>query len=66
MGYRTLTEGDLEVMNRPKGANRHFLNLLDMSKETGLDALCIVMAKYEVHKACIFVSRTLAQPADDS
>lgn len=28
-GYRTLTDGDIERMNRLKGVSRHFCSLLD-------------------------------------
>ena len=31
-GYRTLSPGDIEVMNRLKGVSRHFLSLLDTAK----------------------------------
>ena len=28
-GYRTLTDGDIEPMNRLNGVSRHYCNLLD-------------------------------------
>jgi hypothetical protein len=31
-GYRTLTAGDIERMNRLKGVSRHFCSLLDTSE----------------------------------
>lgn len=48
-GYRTLTPGDIEVMNRMKDVSRHFLNLLDTAKETGADPRWVVMAKHAVN-----------------
>jgi hypothetical protein len=32
-GYRTLTAGDIERMNRLKGVSRHFCSLLDTERE---------------------------------
>ncbi|MGS6326067.1 DUF7681 family protein, partial [Enterobacter hormaechei] len=32
-GYRTLSPGDIERMNRLKGVSRHFCNLLDTERE---------------------------------
>lgn len=32
-GYRTLTPGDIERMNRLKGVSRHFCRLLDTERE---------------------------------
>lgn len=31
-GYRTLTDGDIERMNRLKGVSRHFCSLLDTER----------------------------------
>jgi len=31
-GYRTLTDGDIERMNRIKGVSRHFCSLLDTER----------------------------------
>lgn len=31
-GYRTLTAGDIERMNRLKGVSRHFCSLLDTER----------------------------------
>lgn len=64
-GYRTLTAGDIEVMNRFKDASRHFLNLLDTAKETGGDPRWIAMAKTEMQKACMSACRAVAKPDDD-
>ncbi|WP_147196001.1 hypothetical protein [Pantoea sp. CCBC3-3-1] len=64
-GYRTLTAGDIEVMNRLKDVSRHFLNLLETSKETGANPRWIAMAKTEMQKACMFACRAVAQPDDD-
>lgn len=64
-GYRTLTPGDIEVMNRFKDVSRHFLNLLDTAKEVGADPRWVAMAKTEMQKACMSARRAVAQPDDD-
>ncbi|WP_306587644.1 Acb2/Tad1 domain-containing protein [Hafnia paralvei] len=64
-GYRTLTSGDIEVMNRFKEISRHFLNLLDTAKETGADPRWVATAKTEMQKACMFACRSVAKPDDD-
>lgn len=64
-GYRTLTAGDIEVMNRFKDASRHFINLLDTAKETGADPRWVAMAKTEMQKACMSACRSVAKPDDD-
>lgn len=64
-GYRTLTTGDIEVMNRLKDVSRHFLNLLETSKETGADPRWVAMAKTQMQQACMFACRAVAQPDDD-
>ena len=64
-GYRTLTTGDIEVMNRLKDVSRHFLSLLDTAKEAGADPRWVAMAKTEMQKACMFACRSVAKPDDD-
>ncbi|WP_426817913.1 DUF7681 family protein [Winslowiella sp. 2C04] len=64
-GYRTLTTGDIEVMNRLKDVSRHFLNLLETSKETGADPRWVALAKTQMQLACMFACRAVAQPDDD-
>ncbi|WP_241648909.1 DUF7681 family protein [Rosenbergiella collisarenosi] len=64
-GYRTLSEGDIQVMNTLKGVSRHFLSLLDTAKETGADHRWLAMAKTEMQQACMFACRAVAQPDDD-
>lgn len=64
-GYRTLTPGDIEVMNRLKDVSRHFLSLLETSKETGADPRWVAMAKTQMQQACMFACRAVAQPDDD-
>lgn len=64
-GYRTLTPGDIEVMNRLKDVSRHFLSLLETSKETGADPRWLAMAKTQMQQACMFGCRAVAQPDDD-
>lgn len=65
-GYRTLTNSDIEVMNRLKDVSRHFLNLLETAKKTGADLRWAAMAKAEMQKACMFACRSVAKPDDDS
>lgn len=64
-GYRTLTPVDIEVMNRLKDVSRHFLSLLETSKETGADPRWVEMAKTQMQQACMFGCRAVAQPDDD-
>lgn len=64
-GYRTLTAGDIEVMNRLKDVSRHFISLLDTAKETGADPRWVSMARTEMQKACMFACRSVALPDDD-
>ncbi|WPO96908.1 hypothetical protein SFA32_08175 [Buttiauxella sp. HR94] len=64
-GYRRLTSGDIEVMNRLKDVSRHFLNLLDTAEETGADPRWVAMAKTGMEKACVFACRSIVQPDDD-
>lgn len=64
-GYRPLSTGDIEVMNRFKDASRHFINLLETSKETGADPRWLAMAKTEMQKACMFACRAVAKPDED-
>lgn len=64
-GYRTLTDGDIQLMNRFKDVSRHFINLLDTAKETGADPRWVAMARTEMQKACMFACRAVAKPDDD-
>lgn len=64
-GYRTLTPGDIEVMNRLKDVSRHFISLLNTAKDTGADPRWVAMAKTEMQKACMSACRAVAQPDDD-
>lgn len=64
-GYRILTAGDIEQMNRLKDVSRHFINLLETAKESGADLRWLAMAKTEMQKACMFGCRAVAQPDDD-
>ncbi len=64
-GYRTLTTGDIQVMNRFKEVSRHFINLLDTAKETGADPRWVAIAKTEMQKACMFACRSVAKPDDE-
>lgn len=61
-GYRTLTPGDIEVMNRLKDVSRHFLNLLDTSKETGADPAGLRWQKRRCKKpVCLPVVQLLSR-----
>ncbi|RRZ93676.1 hypothetical protein EGK14_07735 [Erwinia sp. 198] len=56
---------EVEVMNRLKDVSRHFLNLLETSKETGADQRWIAQAKTAMQHACMYGCRAVAQPDDD-
>lgn len=64
-GYRTLTEGDKEKMNRLKDVSRHFINLLETAKESGADPRWIARARTAMQDACMFGCRAVAKPDDD-
>lgn len=79
-GYRTLTSGDIERMNRLKAASRHFCNLIDTEKgnvsaelvETGNHsqdaneaARCISIARTKMQEACMWACRAVARPDSD-
>ncbi len=64
-GYRTLTLGDIEQMNRLKDVSRHFLNLLETAKESGADPRWLAIAKTDMQTACMAACRAVARPDDD-
>ncbi|MFP1759826.1 Acb2/Tad1 domain-containing protein [Lonsdalea quercina] len=79
-GYRTLTAGDIERMNRIKGVSRHFCNLLDTERETVSSELsdsgnhsqesheaarCIAIARKKMQEACMWACRAIARPDAD-
>ncbi|HIH5626314.1 Acb2/Tad1 domain-containing protein [Kluyvera ascorbata] len=79
-GYRTLTPGDIERMNRLKGVSRHFCSLLDTEKEgvsselsdTGNHsaeareaARCLAIARTKMQEACMWACRAVARPDAD-
>lgn len=79
-GYRTLTPGDIERMNRLKGVSRHFCNLLDTerdmvnaelsdtgnhSAEAHESARCLAIARTKMQEACMWACRAVARPDDD-
>lgn len=64
-GYRTLNEGDIQVMNQLKDVSRQFLILLEAARETGADPRWVSMAKTEMQKACMSACRAVAKPDDD-
>lgn len=60
-GYRTLTPGDIERMNRLKGVSRRFCSLLDTERENVSDELSASgNNSSEAHEAarCIAIART--------
>lgn len=65
-GYRTLSDGEIEVMNRLKAASAHFINLLETSKETGADPRWCARARTAMQEACMFGCRAVAKPDDNS
>ncbi|HBR3279591.1 hypothetical protein JQ762_19245 [Klebsiella pneumoniae] len=80
-GYRTLTAGDTERMNRLKGVSRHFCSLLDTEREVAAaevvergsqaeteraEALrCLAIARTKMQEACMWACRSVARPDAD-
>ncbi|EFE93964.1 DUF7681 family protein [Serratia odorifera] len=79
-GYRTLTPGDIERMNRLKGVSRHFCSLLDTEREaiaaelseTGNHSAeaheasrCLAIARTKMQEACMWACRAVARPDAD-
>lgn len=79
-GYRTLTDGDIERMNRLKGVSRHFCNLLDTERENVSAELsetanhsveaqeaarCLAIARTKMQEACMWACRAVARPDAD-
>lgn len=79
-GYRTLTPGDIERMNRLKNTSRHFCNLIETERnavaaelcETGNQsaeaheaARCLVIARTKMQEACMWACRAVARPDSD-
>lgn len=79
-GYRTLTPGDIERMNRLKGVSRHFCSLLDTEREvvnlekaeTGNHSVeaseaarCLAIARTKMQEACMWACRAVARPDAD-
>ncbi|ARD61572.1 hypothetical protein Y71_17175 [Kosakonia radicincitans DSM 16656] len=80
-GYRTLTPGDIERMNRFKDISRHFCSLLDTEHECLVaevvarghkseteraEALrCLAIARTKMQEACMWASRAVARPDAD-
>lgn len=80
-GYRTLTAGDIERMNRLKGVSRHFCSLLDTEREVATaevvergsqaetdraEALrCLAIARTKMQEACMWACRAVARPDSD-
>jgi len=79
-GYRTLTPGDIERMNRLKGVSRHFCSLIETERdeisaelcETGNHsteahdaARCLAIARTKMQEACMWACRAVARPDAD-
>lgn len=79
-GYRTLTPGDIERMNRLKGVSRHFCSLIETERdeisaelcETGNHsaevheaARCLAIARTKMQEACMWACRAVARPDTD-
>ncbi|WP_075686221.1 Acb2/Tad1 domain-containing protein [Serratia marcescens] len=79
-GYRTLTPGDIERMNRLKDASRYFCNLIETERdevaaelcETGNHsaegheaARCLAIAHTKMQEACMWACRAVARPDAD-
>lgn len=64
-GYRTLTEADIECMNRLKNVSRHFCNLISTNQETGADVRWSAIAKTQMQQACMAACRAIAKPDND-
>ncbi|MEB6482472.1 hypothetical protein MXL48_05045 [Klebsiella quasipneumoniae] len=80
-GYRTLTAGDIERMNRLKGVSRLFGSLLDTEREVATtevvergsqaetdraEALrCMAIARTKMQDACMWACRAVVRPDAD-
>lgn len=80
-GYRTLTTGDIERMNRLKDVSRHFCNLLDTEYNSTMDGVvgiftkeesernealrCLDIARTKMQEACMWACRAVARPDAD-
>ena len=80
-GYRKLTDGDIERMNRLKDVSRHFCNLLSTEREGAIAELverdddaemeltealrCLAIARTKMQEACMWAVRGVARPDAD-
>ncbi|EMC0022451.1 hypothetical protein U9W73_000500 [Enterobacter cloacae] len=80
-GYRALTPGDIERMNRFKGVSRHFCSLLDTEREVvsaevvergsqseterAESLRCLAIARTKMQEACMWACRAVARPDAD-
>lgn len=64
-GYRTLTPGDIERMNRLKDVSRHFCNLIATEREAISAELSEAGHSVEAHEAgrCLAIARNKMQEA---
>lgn len=76
-GYRTLTDGDIERMNRLKGVSRHFCKLLDTERENVSAELsetvnhsveaqeasrCLTIIYTKMYRACMLAFGSVVHP----
>ncbi|ELS4491596.1 hypothetical protein R5M22_000292 [Klebsiella michiganensis] len=80
-GYRTLTTGDIERMNRLKNVSRHFCNLLNTEHDATMNGVvgiftkeeaernealrCLDIARTKMQEACMWACRAVARPDAD-
>ena len=79
-GYRTLTPGDIERMNRLTDVSRHFCNLIATEREvvsaelneTGNHSVeaheagrCLAIARTKMQEATMWACRAVARPDAD-
>lgn len=80
-GYRQLTPGDIERMNRLKDVSRHFCNLIETEREVvaaevverdsqaeaeRVETLrCLAIARTKMQEACMWACRAVARPDAD-
>lgn len=64
-GYRTLTPGDIERMNRLKDVNDELSATGNHSTEAHEAARCLAIARTKMQEACMWACRAVARPDAD-
>ncbi|RCI91541.1 hypothetical protein DM062_43640 [Klebsiella pneumoniae] len=79
-GYRTLTDGDIERMNRLKGVSRHFdtergellavrngpaMLSAEQAREIDEAMRSLALARTKMQEACMWACRAVARPDAD-